>query len=264
MNKKAKSCRLLIDLQVLHAMTLSDVSFTADSVSYATPKTASSGYRHSSSAPRVATCRRDQTYARRFKRAFDVALTLVLLLVSAPVLVPLIGGALLLVSLDGHSPFYKQTRIGRNGKPYQLIKIRSMVPNADEVFEAYLNSNPAARTEWEHHQKLRHDPRVTRIGQLLRRTSLDELPQIWNVLRGEMSLIGPRPMMVSQARLYPGLSYYALRPGITGLWQVSGRHNTSFSDRAIYDDAYLTHISFGMDFVILLRTVGVVLRGNGC
>ena len=125
-----------------------------------------------------------------------------------------------LIMLDGGSPIYFQKRIGLNGKKFRMWKLRSMVPNADRALAAYLEENPEARAEWDHSQKLRHDPRITRVGLFIRKSSLDELPQLWNVIKGDMSLVGPRPMMMSQRRMYPGTAYYALRPGITGFWQI--------------------------------------------
>jgi lipopolysaccharide/colanic/teichoic acid biosynthesis glycosyltransferase len=145
-----------------------------------------------------------------------------------------------------------------------MWKLRSMVANADQLLSVYLAENPDARIEWDHSQKLRYDPRITRVGRIIRKTSLDELPQLWNVLRGDMSLVGPRPMMVDQQELYPGTAYYALRPGITGFWQVSVRNESSFSERAHFDADYLGRMSFVTDLKVLARTVSVVLNGTGC
>ena len=198
-------------------------------------------------------------YRDRAKRALDVALVLA----SAPVTLPVIALMALLVALDGAAPFYHQARLGRGGRAFGIWKIRTMVPDADAQLEAYLAAHPDAAREWRSTQKLRRDPRVTRIGRFLRKTSLDELPQFWNVLRGEMSLIGPRPMLVEQAELYPGRAYYALRPGITGPWQVSERNDSTFADRARYDEAYYDGLSLGADASIFLRTFAVVLRCTG-
>ena len=139
-----------------------------------------------------------------------------------------------------------------------------MVSNADALLEQHLACDPAAREEWNRTQKLRHDPRITPIGRMIRKSSLDELPQLWNVLVGDMSLVGPRPMMVDQQEIYPGTAYYALRPGITGFWQTSVRNESSFAERAGFDAAYLRDLSFRTDLHILMRTVRVVLRGTGC
>lgn len=150
-----------------------------------------------------------------------------------------------------------------NGRRFFMWKFRTMVPNAEEHLNRYLAANPQARAEWECKQKLNDDPRITKLGRILRRTSVDELPQLINVLSGDMSLVGPRPMMPCQQALYPGHAYYRLRPGLTGLWQVSERHTSTFAERAIYDDSYESKLSFVTDANILARTVGVVLRATG-
>lgn len=202
---------------------------------------------------------RPTKYENLPKRLIDVALVLCVL----PIALPLVVVMSCLVSLDGGLPFFCQKRIGRGGRVFRMWKMRTMVQDADAKMTAYLASNPAARAEWDSTQKLKNDPRITRIGQVLRRTSLDELPQLWNVLNGTMSLVGPRPMMVNQRQIYTGTSYYRLRPGITGLWQISDRNECSFVNRVAYDDAYAGMLSFGLDLRILLRTVRVVLRATG-
>lgn len=176
---------------------------------------------------------------------------------------PLLLLTALIVALDGHNPVYVQKRVGRDGRIFNMLKFRSMVPNADRILEAHLEADPEARIEWDHSQKLRNDPRVTRFGALIRKCSLDELPQIINVLMGDMSLIGPRPMMVGQTNLYPGQSYYWMRPGISGLWQVTDRNDTAFTARAQYDDQYFHNLSFTNDCSIIAKTFVVVLRGTG-
>lgn len=186
-----------------------------------------------------------------------------LVLASLPVTLPLVGLLALLVALDGSAPFYRQWRIGRNGKAFRMLKIRTMVPDAEHILQEYLDKNRKARDEWEHKQKLCHDPRVTRLGCFLRKSSIDELPQLWNVLRGDMSLIGPRPMMLDQRDLYPGSAYYHMRPGITGLWQVSDRNESGFSERATFDAEYYNDLSLKTDLSIFMRTIGTVLRGTG-
>ncbi len=145
-----------------------------------------------------------------------------------------------------------------------MWKLRSMVADADSLLEAHLAANPAARAEWDRSQKLRSDPRITVLGRIIRKTSLDELPQLWNVLRADMSLVGPRPMLPEQRILYPGTAYYALRPGITGFWQISVRNESSFAQRAKFDAAYLRQMSLKTDILVMLRTVRVVLCGTGC
>ena len=198
-------------------------------------------------------------YRNTFKRALDIVLTLL----SFPVVLPVVGLMALLIALDGHNPFYTQRRIGKGGRVFRMWKLRTMVHNADDLLEAYLADNPAARQEWDSTQKLKLDPRITFAGRFLRKTSMDELPQLWNVLNGTMSLVGPRPMMVCQQDDYLGQGYYRLRPGITGTWQVSDRNQCNFTDRVRYDDLYDQTMSFRTDLSILLRTVLVVLRGTG-
>jgi exopolysaccharide production protein ExoY len=198
-------------------------------------------------------------YRNLLKRGIDTTL----ILMALPFVVPLLAVMALSVMLDGYSPFYRQERVGRNGRIFSLLKIRTMVPDAKEKLEAYLADDPAARSEWNETQKLKHDPRITKVGSVLRKTSLDELPQLWNVLKGDMSIVGPRPMMPEQRALYPGHAYYELRPGITGPWQVSDRNECSFAGRAKFDLEYYNNLSFVTDCSILLRTVAVVVRGTG-
>jgi lipopolysaccharide/colanic/teichoic acid biosynthesis glycosyltransferase len=194
------------------------------------------------------------------KRVMDVALVVL----TSPAVLLVIAILALLVALDGARPFYVQERVGRGGRTYRMWKLRSMVPDADARLAAYLLEDPTARAEWEHNQKLRHDPRVTRVGRLLRKSSLDELPQLWNVLKGEMSLVGPRPMLPEQRPLYPGTAYFRLRPGVTGPWQVSERHETGFAERARFDSAYDREVSLRTDLRLLMATIRVVARGTGC
>ncbi|MFY0597542.1 MAG: sugar transferase [Cognatishimia sp.] len=199
-------------------------------------------------------------YRSVLKRILDLAAVAVLAL---PVFL-VIAVLAVFVAKDGKSPFYIQKRVGKNGREFSMLKLRSMVPNAESVLQEYLSSNAEARAEWDEKQKLLSDPRITPIGHMIRKTSLDELPQLWNVLRGEMSLVGPRPMMPCQQELYPGVSYYEMRPGITGLWQVSERNETSFAQRAQYDNRYHRELSFRSDVSVMLKTVEVVLRAKGC
>ena len=193
------------------------------------------------------------------KRAFDATI----ICMAAPFIVMTIALLALALMLEGGNPFYTQTRVGLNGKFFRMWKFRTMVVGADAKLEAYLADNPKARKEWDTTQKLKRDPRITRIGRTLRKTSLDELPQLWNVLIGDMSLVGPRPMMPSQQNLYPGSAYYRLRPGITGSWQVSKRNESSFAERADYDQDYFIMLSLSNDVRILIKTVRVVVRGTG-
>lgn len=198
-------------------------------------------------------------YASATKRVLD----LLAVAATLPILIPFFAIVGALVALDGHSPFFRQERVGMNGKRFFMWKFRTMVPDAEAELKRHLAANPEARAEWEEKQKLKNDPRITRVGRVLRRTSIDELPQLLNVLVGDMSLVGPRPMMPSQQALYPGHAYYRLRPGLTGSWQVSERHESTFAERAVYDDAYELELTFLTDVRIMFRTVGVVLRCTG-
>lgn len=202
----------------------------------------------------------DGFYRNFFKRAIDVTLVSLAMIVVFPVLLILCA----FIARDGHSPLYRSPRVGRGGRVFYMLKLRTMVPNADARLIEYLRENPAAADEWHRMQKLRNDPRITRIGALLRKTSIDELPQLWNVLAGDMSLVGPRPMMPDQRDIYPGHLYYAMRPGLTGPWQVSDRNTCTFAKRADFDDSYARSISFATDLRLILRTFSVVVRGTGC
>lgn len=203
---------------------------------------------------------RGGAYARGGKRLLD----LVLVLLALPAAAPLIGLFALLARSDGGPALYAHDRVGRGGRLFRCWKIRTMVPDADARLEAHLAASPEARAEWERDQKLRDDPRVTRFGAFLRSTSLDELPQVWNVLIGDMSLVGPRPFTPDQTHLYQGRSYFSLRPGLTGPWQVGDRNDCSFAARAVHDARYARELSLGLDLGILLRTVRVVVRRTGC
>ncbi len=199
-------------------------------------------------------------YRRIGKRTLDIALVLI----AAPIILPVILFIAAFVASDGCNPFYVQQRVGKGGRIFNMLKLRSMVHDADAKLEAYLDKNPDARLEWDVKQKLQNDPRITRLGQALRKTSIDELPQLWNVLKGDMSLVGPRPMMPAQKAKYPGIAYYSLRPGISGYWQISERSRSSFAARAQFDDQYSRDISLMTDIKVILSTVIVVLRGTGC
>jgi lipopolysaccharide/colanic/teichoic acid biosynthesis glycosyltransferase len=198
-------------------------------------------------------------YERQVKRWIDV----LLILLAAPFVLPLVLVLALLVRRDGGPAFYVQDRVGLDGRIFRLWKLRTMEVDADARLAAHLAADPAMQAEWARTQKLRNDPRVTRIGRLLRKTSIDELPQLWNVFKGDMSLVGPRPMMPDQRALYPGRAYYRMRPGLTGPWQVSDRNKTSFASRAEFDAEYERRMSIGTDVAILFLTVWVVLRGTG-
>lgn len=195
------------------------------------------------------------------KRAFDLVVASVLLVVLAPVFLAIAY----LVRRDGGKVLYGQHRIGRNGVPFRCLKFRSMRPDAEVVLQEILKIDPLAKAEWERDYKLKNDPRITRIGGFLRETSLDELPQLINVLRGEMSLVGPRPIIAAELERYGGYSdlYLQTLPGMTGLWQVSGRNDTSYAERVALDSWYVQNWSLWYDIAIMLRTIRVVLGKRG-
>ena len=201
-----------------------------------------------------------RTYGHVGKRILDI----VLVLVAAPIALLIVALFSPLIMRDGGSPFFTQARVGRRGQVFRIVKLRSMVKDAEARLETYLDADPERRREWDENQKLRDDPRITRVGHLMRKSSIDELPQLWNVLKGDMSIVGPRPMMPEQRALYPGTAYYALRPGITGLWQISARNETNFADRAEFDAQYFRTLSLKTDLWIMMCTARVVLRGTGC
>ncbi|WP_343122154.1 undecaprenyl-phosphate galactose phosphotransferase WbaP [Desulfurobacterium thermolithotrophum] len=200
---------------------------------------------------------------KTLKRAFDLLISLMLL----PVLIPLILIIAILIKLDSKGPvFFVHERIGENGKTIRVIKFRTMYHDAKERLEKLLKEDEQARKEWETNFKLKNDPRVTKIGKLLRKTSLDELPQIFNVLKGDMSLVGPRPVVKEEIEKYYGdfaQYYYMVKPGITGLWQVSGRSDTDYDKRVRLDTWYVLNWSLWLDLVILIKTVEAVLKGKG-
>lgn len=202
-------------------------------------------------------------YRTRGKRVLDIALVVLAL----PVALPVLALAWALARIEGGTGLYGQPRIGRGGHVFLCWKIRTMCTDADARLARLIDADPAVAAEWTTTQKLRHDPRITRLGRILRRTSLDELPQLWNVLTGEMSLIGPRPFTPDQKALYDRMpnaaAYYELRPGLTGLWQVEGRGCSTFAERARFDDRYAATVSLTGDLQIILRTIGAVLRATG-
>jgi len=199
-------------------------------------------------------------YRKHFKRAFDIAA----IVVALPILLPLLMVLIAVVAMaGGGSPLYRQQRVGLDGKTFTMWKLRTMVPNADAALARHLLADPAARAEWTLTQKLKNDPRVTLLGGFLRRTSMDELPQLLNVLKGEMSLVGPRPILPEQAALYPGAAYYRMLPGITGLWQISARNESAFAERASFDNRYDSNLSFWTDLKTLFATLRVVARATG-
>jgi Undecaprenyl-phosphate galactose phosphotransferase WbaP len=181
-------------------------------------------------------------------------------------LLPFFGLMALLIWLESPGPvFYRQLRLGKKGKIIGVLKFRSMCVDAEKILETYLAENPTAQWEWAQFQKLKQDPRITRVGALIRRFSIDELPQLWNVFKGEMSLVGPRPIMLNQQTIYgENLEQYKrVLPGITGLWQISGRNRTTFAKRVTYDLHYVMNWSIWLDIYILIRTIWVVIIRDG-
>ncbi len=203
-----------------------------------------------------------QPGARRLKRVLDVILALGLGIIAAPFMLT-VAAAILIES--GRPVFFRHKRVGRNGRRFRLWKFRTMMPGGDELLRKHLAAHPEVALEWRLTHKLRDDPRVTRVGKLLRRTSLDELPQIWNVLRGEMSMVGPRPIVAEELRRYgrDASLYLRVTPGLTGLWQVSGRNDTTYARRIELDGDYIRNWSVALDTLVLLKTVRVVLLGKG-
>ena len=201
-------------------------------------------------------------WAQLLKRMIDVAIAVLGLLFLSP----FFAVTMLCILIDtGGRVFYRQERLGRNGKKFEVVKFRTMYWGADKILSEKLAGDPDLQAEWDRYQKLKADPRITRVGRYLRKFSLDELPQLWNVLKGEMSLVGPRPMLVDQRELY-GESfkeYIQVTPGITGLWQVSGRNNTSFARRAELDIEYIQRWSVFLDIYILIRTTKIVFWQQG-
>lgn len=202
------------------------------------------------------------TSAAFTKRLIDILVSFTVLAVCAP----LLAITALLIKLTSPGPlFFGHTRYGRGGRQFKAWKFRTMAVNGDAILKAHLGQSAEARAEWERDQKLKNDPRVTWIGKWLRRYSFDELPQLWNVLVGDMSLVGPRPIVKAEIVKYGhayGL-YQRVIPGITGLWQVSGRNNTTYEERVAFDEYYVRNWSVWLDVYILVRTVRTVLTGHG-
>ncbi|MEX3952744.1 sugar transferase [Paraburkholderia sp. EG287B] len=198
---------------------------------------------------------------RMIKRGVDILGAAALLILLSPALL----GLAWLVRRDGGSAIFGHVRVGRNGRRFKCLKFRSMIPNADVVLKELLARDADARAEWDREFKLKNDIRITSIGHFLRKTSLDELPQLVNVLKGEMSLVGPRPIVEAELTRYGAdVGYYLMSsPGMTGLWQVSGRNDTDYATRVALDVAYVKNWSIWRDVSILARTFSVVLRGSG-
>jgi exopolysaccharide production protein ExoY len=196
-----------------------------------------------------------------FKRPFDILGASLAIVFLSPLLLTIIACAY----VSGGSPLFRHRRVGRGGVFFNCFKFRTMVTDADRVLQNLLGSNHQIKEEWLRDHKLRHDPRITPFGRFLRRTSLDELPQLWNVLRGDMSLVGPRPVVPDELRRYGrrAATFLSARPGITGLWQISGRNNTDYRKRVALDVCYVRSRSVTLDVYILVKTLRVVFTTKG-
>jgi exopolysaccharide production protein ExoY len=196
------------------------------------------------------------------KRAFDLVFA-GLAVAFLIVLIAVIAGAI--SCLDGQPIFIRHRRVGRNGRFFDCLKFRTMVNNADAVLQSALSADPRLREEWAETRKLRRDPRVTKLGRLLRKSSLDELPQLFNILRGEMSIVGPRPIVEEEVARY-GMKialYNRARPGLTGAWQISGRNDVSYTARVALDSEYIENWSLINDIAIVAKTIPAVLSARG-
>ena len=195
----------------------------------------------------------------RIKRIMDVVLALAALVLAAPIMAFI---AILIRAIARQPAIFSHTRVGFNGKPFTCYKFRTMRANSEQALAEYLSKHPDAASEWEKHRKIKYDPRVTPLGHVLRKSSLDELPQLLNVLRGEMSCVGPRPIVADELQrygIYAG-DYLQTRPGITGLWQVMGRDAIGYEGRVAMDSIYVRNWSVWADLAILVRTVVAVMR----
>jgi len=198
-----------------------------------------------------------------FKRAFDICFSLLALIVGFPLFLAV--GIAVRLSSKGNI-IYSHERIGRGGKPFRCYKFRTMYPDADQRLKEILLKDSALREEWEKSHKLKHDPRITKVGAFLRKTSLDELPQFWNVLRGDLSVVGPRPVVRAEVQRYLGARaplILSVRPGLTGLWQVSGRSNTSYEIRLTMDEEYVRAQSLLLDLKLIAKTIPAMLFTRG-
>lgn len=195
------------------------------------------------------------------KRCFDLVVSLTVLVLGSPIFLFIAFK----VSQSGRPIFFGHTRVGQHNRPFKCYKFRTMAPNADKLLADLLATSAEARAEWERDFKLKNDPRITSIGHFLRKTSLDEIPQLWNVLKGDMSLVGPRPVVTAELERYGNQVDYYLeaKPGVTGLWQISGRNDVTYDTRVYLDAWYVKNWSLFNDIVILLRTVKVIFRRDG-
>jgi Undecaprenyl-phosphate galactose phosphotransferase WbaP len=217
-----------------------------------------------SSNTRIAPRTLDRNWISKDQSARILDISLILL--AAPYIIVAILIIMISIKMDSPGPvFYRHTRIGRFGRKFHIFKFRTMTQNAEQVLQNHLDKSPHLKAEWDTTHKLKQDPRVTHLGTLLRKSSLDELPQLFNILRGEMSLVGPRPIVDAEVEKYGKCFgfYVQVRPGLTGLWQVSGRNNTTYEQRVELDEYYVHNRGLKMYFQILWKTVFVVLRRDG-
>lgn len=196
------------------------------------------------------------------KRGFDILAAVMALVFLSPIFLLI---AALVKFTDGGQVFYGHPRIGHNGRSFRCLKFRTMRQDGDRILKEHLRANPQAYAEWRATRKLKDDPRVTIVGTVLRKLSLDELPQLFNIIRGDMSVVGPRPVVEDELELYEGAAAYYLRsrPGLTGLWQVSGRNDVSYASRIAFDTHYVKNWSFTRDVVIVARTIPAVCLSRG-
>lgn len=211
-------------------------------------------------APRISNLNSVPKY--RVARILDLSL----ILLAAPYILLAFLLIMILIILDSEGPvFYSQARIGRHGRKFNVYKFRTMVQHADQILKTYLDNSPELKAEWLATHKLKKDPRVTRVGAILRKLSLDELPQLWNIMIGDMSLVGPRPIVDDEVGKYGKCFqlYTQVRPGLTGLWQVSGRNDTTYERRVELDEYYILNRSLSLDLQIIFKTISVVLYRKG-
>lgn len=204
----------------------------------------------------------EQPCGGALKRVFDFVVALIALVILSPLLICV---ALAVRLSDGGPALFGHKRVGFSGKTFKCWKFRSMVPNSEAVFQKYLAENPHAALEWKQNQKIKNDPRITPLGHVLRKYSIDELPQLFNILMGDMSFVGPRPIQKVEYEKY-GYSlrhYLRTRPGLTGLWQVSGRSNSTYQKRVAFDRYYVTHWGMLTDIALIIKTVPVAVSGSG-
>jgi exopolysaccharide production protein ExoY len=196
------------------------------------------------------------------KRASDCAAAALSILFLLPLLIAV---CVLVLIIQGRPIVYSHPRIGKDGRRFGCLKFRTMVRDADRVLQDHLRRNPEAALEWSQNRKLGDDPRVTILGSFLRQSSLDELPQLINILRGEMSFVGPRPIVAEELQKYGEWTsaYLSVRPGLTGLWQISGRSDCSYEERIAFDVSYIRNRNFRGDLAIILRTIPAVLSRKG-